>query len=158
MSCCNITTFYCCLKKIMSGPAFFFFNLLGKKKLKIKIISTQLPLPGKQAATLWRITPHSLFPLFDYVVKIFESSPGSRCYSGFRFRGAEDKWFIHSRISWEKFPDHQHLFPLITFGSWEAMCFSQRSCINSIPSSCWPAIFKDIFLWSGMGWIFLCLV
>lgn len=93
MSCCNITL-YCCLKKMMSTPAlffFFFFDLLGKKKLKIKIISTQLPLPGKHAATLWRITPYSLFPLFDDVVKIFESSPGARCYPGFRFRGAEDQ-------------------------------------------------------------------
>ena len=135
----------------MSAPAFFFLPLRDKKKLKIKTISNQLPLPGKHAATLWRITPYSPFPLFDDIVKIFESSPGARCYSAFRFRGAEDKWFIHSSISREKFPDHLYLFPLLTFGSREAMCFSQRSCISSIPSSCWAAQdSKTFFL--GLAW------
>lgn len=119
----------------------------------MKVISTQLPLPGKHPATLWGIIPYSLFPLFDDVFKIFESPPGARCYSGCRFRGAEDKWFLYLRISQAKFPDHQYLFLLLTFRPQEAMCSSQSSLISSIPFSCGPARHQrhSSLVWHGLN-------
>lgn len=117
-----------------------------------------MPLPGKHAAILWRITPYSLFPLFDDVVKIFESSPGARCYPGFRFRGAEDKCSYTQGSPEKNFQIINTSFPCLHLGL-EGHCVFPRDFASApFPLHDDRPDSKTFFLQSGMGWIFLCLV
>ena len=166
MSCCNITL-YCCLKKMMSTPAlFFFFWPLREKKIENKNYFYSIAPTWQACSYPLENNPILSFSFIWWCSQDFWVITRCQVLSWFQVQRCRGPMFIHSRISWEKFPDHQHLFPLLTSGSREAMCFSQRLCISSIPSSCWPSIpsscwpsrLKDIFLRSGMGWMFLCLV
>lgn len=77
--------------------------------------------------------------------------------SWFQVQRCRGQMFIHSRISWEKFPDHQYLFPAYIWVSRGALCFSQR--LHQLHSLFMMTVQtqRHFFFWSGMGRIF-CLV